>query len=283
MYRTKICLLFFFLLLPPLVSWSQSEQYRNSTKDPFEAQPVDRILLPADDTQRTVLLRNVHPWAKLENMVGEVPSGQPMECMVLVLRPDPAQEEALEELIRAQQDPASAYYHRWLSPESYGEHFGVSQSDLAQVSQWLEVHGMKVNEIPVSRRAVVFSGTAGQVEATFHTQMRRYFVLGQPHFANATNPEIPQALASIVKGIVSLHDFRSAPAHTAVPAYTLANGVNLLMPKDWDTIYDVNPLSSQSVDGTGQSIAVVGRTDLALRDCQEISRASVGSCVLYWW
>jgi len=125
---------------------------------------------------------------------------------------------------------------------------------------------MKVGEIPSSRRSIVFSGTAGQVESTFHTQMRKYFVKGQIHFANATNPEIPQALAAVVKGVVSLHNFHSAPAHEAVPAYTLANGVNLLMPQDWDTIYDVLPLFSQGLDGTGQSIAVVGRTDVALTD-----------------
>src|SRR5208283_4077693 len=113
---------------------------------------------------------------------------------------------------------------------------------------------------------IVFSGTAGQVESTFHTPMRKYSVKGQIHFANATNPEIPQALAAVVKGVVSLHNFHSVPAHETVPAYTLTNGVNLLMPKDWDTIYDVLPLYSQGLDGTGQSIAVVGRTDVALTD-----------------
>ena len=168
--------------------------------------------------------------------------------------------------IRAQQDPASPYYHQWLTPETYGERFGISQNDLAQVTNWLEMHGMKVTGIPSSRRAVVFSGTAGQVETAFHTQMRKYSVNGQVHFANATNPEIPRAFDEVIKGIVSLHDFRSSPAHTVVPAYTLANGVNLLMPQDWDTIYDVLPLYSQGLDGSGQSIAVVGRTDLALTD-----------------
>ena len=134
---------------------------------------------------------------------------------------------------------------------------------------------MKVDEIPASRRSIVFSGSARQVETAFHTQMRKYSVAGQGHFANATDPEIPQVLAEVVQGVVSLHDFRSAPAHTTVPAYTLANGVNLLMPRDWDTIYDVTPLYSQGLDGSGQSIAVVGRTDIALTDVQTF-RANAG-------
>ena len=185
---------------------------------------------------------------------------------MLVLRPDSAQNAALQELIRAQQDPSSPYYHQWLTPQSFGERFGISQDDLAQVSNWLEEYGLKVDEIPSWRRSIVFSGSAGQVETALRTQIREYSVNGETHFANATDPQIPQALAEVVQGVVSLHDFRSVPAHSTVPAYTLANGVNLLMPNDWDTIYDVTPLYSQGLDGTGQSIAVVGRTDVALTD-----------------
>jgi len=191
-----------------------------------------------------------------------------MEKMVLVLRPDPAQEETLDELIRAQQDPASPFYHQWITPEAFGERFGVSQGDLDQIAGWLEMHGMKVDEIPSSRRSIIFSGTSGQVETAFHTQMRKYSVRGHLHFANATDPEIPQALAGVVIGIVSLHDFQSAPQHTMAPAFTLVSGAHFLMPGDWDTIYDVTPLYSQGLDGSGQSIAVVGRTDVSLTDVQ---------------
>jgi uncharacterized membrane protein len=224
------------------------------------------VLQPVDDTLRVRLARHVHPLAKPENLVGTVPPSQPMERMVLVLRPDTVQEEALQELIRAQHDPASVYYHQWLTPQAFGERFGASANDVAQVAGWLETEGLNVEGVTASRRAIVFSGTAGQVENAFHTEMRRYSVQGQIHYANATDPEIPQALAGVVRGIVSLHDFRSAPAHTPAPAYTLSNSVTLLMPKDWDTIYDVGPLYSQGLDGSGQTIAVIGRTDVALSD-----------------
>ena len=256
----------FISLISPVNSWAQTASYREQFRDPFNAQPVDKVGVRVDDTQRVALSHHVHPWAKTENMVGEVLPGQSMNRMVIVLRPDPTQDAALEELIRIQQDPASPYYHQWLTPETFAEHFGASQNDLYQVSSWLEMHGMKVDEIPSSHRAIIFSGTAGQVEAAFHTQMRMYSVQGQIHFANATDPEIPQALASVVKGIVSLHDFRSAPQHTVIPSYTAANGAHFLMPGDWNAIYDVKPLYSQGLDGTGQSIAVVGRQGIRMTD-----------------
>jgi hypothetical protein len=35
------------------------------------------------------------------------------------------------------------------------------------------------------------------------------------------------------------------------PRVCASPGVNLLMPKDWQTIYDVTPLFSEGLDGTG--------------------------------
>ncbi len=168
-----------------------------------------------------------------------------MGRMVLVLRADAAQEAALDELLRAQQDPASRYYHRWLTPEQFGRRFGVSQNDLAQVTKWLRSLGMEVEEIPASHRAVIFSGTAAQVESAFQTKLQRYRVRGQEHLANATDPAIPRSLATVVSGVVSLHDFRSAPSYIVAPNYTASNGAHFLMPQDWAMIYDVTPLYNQ--------------------------------------
>jgi len=251
------------------VAMTAQPQLPETARHPLDVRPMNRIFGRVDQQTRVTLSGNRHPAARPENLVGALAPDQLLEHAVLALRPDPAQEDALQELLRAQQDPESPEYHHWLTPREFGERFGISENDLAQIASWLESNGLRVDEIPASRRAIVFSGSAGQVESAFHTQMRRYSVNGQLHFANATDLEIPQALGEVVQGVVSLHDFHLAPAHTAAmssPAYTLANGVNLLMPRDWATIYDVTPLYAQGIDGTGQSIAVVGRTDLDLND-----------------
>ncbi len=228
------------LFLSALTAWPQTPFQQIKSADPLSVRPVDKVPAGIDNQQRVTLHGMVHPLATPGNLVGGLPSDQPMEHMVMVLRPDPSQDAALEELIRAQQDPASPYYHQWISPEAFGERFGVSQSDLAQIANWLEIQGMKVDEIPSSRRVHRFQrhGRASGVSLP-HRRCASYSVRGESHFANATDPEIPQALAMWCRASCSLHDFHSAPAHKKVPAFTLANGVNLLMPLDWDTIYDV--------------------------------------------
>ena len=136
------------VLLSSLAAWSQTTPSLNRLIDPLAVEPIDKVSAKIDNVQRVPLSGNVYPLATSANMVGAVLPDQPMAKMVLVLRPDASQELALEELIRAQQDPNSPYYHQWLTPESFGERFGVSQNDLAQIVSWLETQGMKVDEIP---------------------------------------------------------------------------------------------------------------------------------------
>jgi subtilase family serine protease len=276
MNKSKSALLVAVLVLfSSLASWPQVAPTNEVVSNPLSVRPVDRVMGPIDETQVVTLSGSRHPSATAKNAAEEVSPDRRMERMVLVLRADSTQETALEELIRAQQDPGSPYYHQWLTPQSFGKRFGISQNDLAEVVKWLQGHGMEVDEISASRRSVVFSGSAGQVQSAFHTSIRRYLVGGESHYANATDPEIPQAFAGVIHGVVSLHDFHSAPQMVSGPAYTAGNGAHFLAPQDWDTIYDVGPLYGQGLDGAGQSIAVLGRVDVALSDVRTF-RANSG-------
>ena len=115
-------------------------------------------------------------------------------------------------------------------------------------------------------RSIVFSGTAAQVESAFHTQIHTYKIGNEVHHANASDPAIPMAFAQVVGGVVSLHDFRSATMHTGArlpaPDFT-SGGSYYFAPADFATIYDVAPLYQQSINGSGQSVAIVPARTLA--------------------
>ena len=232
---------------------------------PLSAQRVRRAV----DPHRTVLLPgNRHPLARPELELGEVSPDTQLERMILVLRPDPVQEHALAALLDAQHDPHSPLYHQWLTPQEFAERFGVSRQDLDQVTGWLSAQGFAIDEIPGGGRAVVFSGPAAAVESAFHPALRRYAMGGRLHLANSRDPRIPEALADIVHGIATLHDFRRRTFHhLAAPSPQLSiGGQHYLSPGDFATIYDVAPLYANGIDGTGQSIAIVGRSNIPLAD-----------------
>jgi subtilase family serine protease len=224
-----------------------------------------------DETQVVTLEGNVHPLARAEFDQSVLSPETRLERMVLLLRPSPVQQAALDALVEAQQNLQSPLYRQWLTPTEFGAQFGVSEPKLAQVTAWLTEQGFTVEEIPAGRQLVIFSATAGQVFDAFHTEMHVYRVNGTEHIANAQDPQIPAALAGVVSGVVSLHDFRrrsemrTRRALAAQPQYT-AGSTHYLFPADFATIYDLNPLYSAGTAGTGSAIAIAGRSNINLSD-----------------
>src|SRR6185437_7763248 len=123
------------------------------------------------------------------------------------------------------------------------------------VTGWLDSYGMQVTRVSQGRNIVEFSGTADQVDAAFHTEIHRYSVNGETHVANANDPQIPAALAPVVAGIASLHNFKSRPqsilspetfertiqAGAAKPQFMFPDGSNALSPANYAVIYNINP------------------------------------------
>ena len=235
----------------------------------------NRILGPIDENDAVTLVGNTHPWARPEFERGEVADETVMQRMVLVLQPDAAQQKELDSLVEAQHTPGSPYYHQWLTPEEYGARFGASAADIAQIAGWLQSRGFTVEPVSESRRVIVFTGNAGQIKDAFHTEMHHYMVDGQLHVANAQDPQIPRALAPVVNGILSLHDFRRKSQISSVrrmdsqslakPEITYGT-YHYLVPADYGIIYDLNPQYSAGMNGSGVSIAIVGRSDINLSD-----------------
>ena len=241
------------------------------TQPPF-AQPQNRITSFVDDEQTVTLHGNRHPLALPQYDTGAVSPDFPMDRMLLTLLPDDAQQDTLDQLLEAQHNPESPYYHQWLTPEQYGEQFGVSEDDAAQVIGWLQTHGMTVEEVTAGRLSIVFSGTAAQVASAFHTRIHTYQIGNEVHHANTSDPSIPAAFAQVVGGVVSLHDFRSTPMNTGarLPAPDFSSGGSYyLAPADFATIYDLAPLYQASINGTGQSVAIVARSNINIADVRQ--------------
>jgi len=152
---------------------------------------------PVDDRQRVVLKGNVHPLARPRFEVATAPPDLPMERMLLVLKRSPEQEAALLKLLDDQQDKSSPQFHKWVTPEQFGQQFGPADSDIQAVTSWLQGHGFEVAQVSKGRTLIEFSGTAAQVQEVFHTPIRKYMVKGEAHWANASDPEIPDALAGL--------------------------------------------------------------------------------------
>jgi hypothetical protein len=225
------------------------------------------------NTPTVALKSNVHPMAQPQNDEGPVDPGMKLDRIVMFFQSTPAQQADLKQFLQDLQNPSSPSYHKWLTPEQYAARFGVSKNDIAKIENWLTSQGFEIVQPARGRNWIAFSGTAELVEEAFHTEIHYYNVNGIKHFANATNPSIPQALTGIVMGFHGLDDFRLKPMNirtrqqsgVANPFYS-SGGFNNLAPADIAAIYDVQSLYNAGYTGSGQKLVVVGQTDIDTAD-----------------
>jgi len=254
-------------------------------------QVPSRIVERVDEMRVAHLHGNTHPLARGEFDQGKVDPQLPMERMILVLKRSPEQEAALEAFMARQLDPSSPDFHHWLTPEELGRTYGPSDSDISSITSWLQNDGFSVEKVANGRTFIEFSGTAQQVEKAFHTEIHRYNAIGEEHIANNSDPSIPEALSPVVLGVLSLHNFFTKPLHRYAgsshlesnsgkwvpddpesvlkPAFGISySGTTLewVAPYDFATIYNVLPLWNAGIDGTGQTIAIAGRSNITLSD-----------------
>ncbi|PYT57800.1 MAG: hypothetical protein DMG35_19630, partial [Acidobacteria bacterium] len=240
-----------------------------------------RITQAIDEKNLFTLSGNVHPLARPEFDQGPVADAQPLKRMLLLMQRGPEQEIALQQLLEEQQDKSSPNYHAWLTPDQFGKQFGPADADVQAVTQWLAAHGFTEIKVGAGRNVIEFSGNVANVRNAFHTEIHRYLVNGEEHVANASDPQIPAALALVVAGIVSLHDFRPVPhvlrvgsfhrskSGAVTPLYSPPGNSGQffpLAPADFAKIYKVAPLWTAGITGTGQSIAVLGESNIKVQD-----------------
>ena len=214
---------------------------------------------------------HVHRLAQPQFDLGRVSPSLQLGTMTLMTVPTPAQQQALDRLLADQQNPKSPNYHKWLTPEQFADRFGLSQHDIQQLVTWLKSHGFSQVQPARGRLWVSFTGTATQVESVFGTEIHRYNVNGELHYANATSPKLPASVAGVMTGIQGLNDFKPRPrSHKrALPDWSSSKYGNFVAPGDIATIYDINALYSAGIDGTGQKLAVMGQTNIYLADLQK--------------
>jgi hypothetical protein len=126
-----------------------------------------RLTQSIDESQLIPMSRNTRPEANSTNDRGALPEGYGVEHMLLLLQRSPQQEQALDALIDQLNDKRSPNFHKWLTAEQFGQRFGVSQTDIATVTKWLESHGFRVNTVYANQMMIDFSGRGGRDQTGF--------------------------------------------------------------------------------------------------------------------
>ena len=243
---------------------------------------VSRITQAIDDRDTVALRGSVHPMLQKAMDQGRMDGATRLEGVSLIFKRTAEQDAAAERFLEDLQNPSSPSYHKWLTPEQYADRFGISASDLAKVTAWLQSQDFTVNRAARGRSQVWFSGAVSQIETVFRTEMHHFSIKGESHFANSLEVSVPSALGAVVAGVHGLSNFRPTPRvrrnralqAMAKPNFNFGGSTHFMSPDDFTTIYDVKALYSAGFDGTGQSIAVAGQTEVKDTDLNAFRTAA---------
>ena len=246
---------------------------------------IDESKLVALSGSRTVLAQS-----KFDR--GAIDDSAQAEQVLLVLRRSATQEASLNNLISSQNDPSSPNYHKWLTPAEFGAAFGPATSDIETVKVWLQSHGFTINKVSAGRTLIEFSGTAGQLRTAFHTEIHSYAAGDVTFHANSSDPQIPRALAPVIRGFASLNDIKPRSfwhskgrasydprTHRGTPQWIdpICNQASnsdsvctlyLPTPADIATQYNITQVYKNGNTGTGRTIGIISDSNVDLSNVQ---------------
>ncbi len=239
---------------------------------------ANRVAVHPDLRATTRLQGHIPSWAVNANDQGAAPSDTPLR-LTFVLSRSPELQASFDKLLADQQDPDSPRYHQWLTPQQVGEQYGPTQQDIESLTSWLDSQGFSGAEISPSRIFVTTTASASKAATALSTSFRYFNNDGKPHLSATVDPALPTAFASIVNSIAGLADIELRPMHHAEavaapsgqpgfnPKYTISsNGSHYVTPGDFSVIFDLKPVYSAGYTGTGQKVAIIGRSRVAASD-----------------
>jgi len=113
-----------------------------SSAQPRALPQINKQIDKSANTQQTVKLTgSIHPLAQKQYDQGEMDSSQPMNNVIVLFKRPAEKEATLQKFLNDAHTQGSSNYHKWLTPEQFGEQYGPSDADVQKVQAWLQSKG----------------------------------------------------------------------------------------------------------------------------------------------
>jgi subtilase family serine protease len=189
-------------------------------------------------------------------------------------------EKELRDLISDIYNPKSTNYHKWLSPEEFGEKFGRSEKEINDVVNWFTAQGFTVEEVWTNHLSISFSAPSENIERAFQLEINEYKGLdGRIFYSNSKTPKLPRELRSITSDIYGLNNAYLYKTNSRLHPFSeeqkellkesiksgkkidknfrIGNSPIFFGPDDFALAYNIAPVSDSGIQGQGQRVAII--------------------------
>src|ERR1700677_3202496 len=153
----------------------------------------------------------------------------------------------LQSFLRQQYDPASSFYHQFLTPHEFTARFGPSQQDWNALVAFAKANGFEIISGTRDARDLRLSGTVADIEKAFHVSMGQYKDLAEDRTFVAVDREPTVDLPFQIWHITGLdNDSKPHPMYVKKSDYAKAHGI------------DPDKVVSHAPTGSGPSASFLG-------------------------
>lgn len=192
--------------------------------------------------------------------------------------------EGLDRALEAMYDPSHPDFRKYMTAETWVASHAPAPGDLEVVKKFLQDNGMSVKETATNRLLLEFTGTVGQFNAAFDTELHK-FERENPAAGNPPVPvygllkslKAPPEVAALVSGVVTadeLADTDELPVEggdiETAPPPGISDGMT---PSQIERAYDVDDLYEVGPRGQGVKIGVVVGATFKFKDLQSFWRS----------
>ncbi|HEX4084043.1 MAG TPA: protease pro-enzyme activation domain-containing protein, partial [Chthoniobacteraceae bacterium] len=146
-----------------------------------------------------------------------------------------------------------------ISQKEMAEKYEPLPRDYAAVTAWLTGQGLKITRADRHHMAIFATGKVSEVRQALKVTFERVSLEGEEYTSAVTAPSVPASVAPLLVGINGLQPHIKKHRHLirkqAVP--NASGGQPPYYPSQLAAAYDINPLSTNGINGAGQTIAIV--------------------------
>ncbi len=163
----------------------------------------------------------------------------------------------LNALLAGLNTKSSPMYHHYLTASQFQQEFSPSASLYNEIVNYYTAQGFSVQTYN-DRVSVVLTGTIGQFDTSFHTNIMTFITSGETFHAPTTGVMVPAFMSSALMNIAGMNTHSIATLNLLrSPMFTTSGGNQLLYGSDMQNAYQLNKLYSGAGYPTNETIATI--------------------------